>query len=65
MPMVKTNCYAVVILADNATFSLAVNRMVAFRTQCKNRNWNMIVVGSNPIWDNVFHMFAPSSTHRV
>ena len=28
----KAGCYAVVALADNATFSLAVNRMVAFQT---------------------------------
>ena len=30
-------CYAVIVLADNATFSLAVNRIVAFCTQAANR----------------------------
>ena len=34
---VKAGCYAVVVLADNATFSLAVNRTVTVRTQSGNR----------------------------
>ena len=35
----QADCYAVIVLADNATFLLAVNRMVvAFRTQSANRS---------------------------
>ena len=34
----KAGCYAVVAFADNATFSLAVNRMATFRTQAANRS---------------------------
>ena len=33
----KAGCCAVAVLADDATFSLAVNRVVTFRTQSKNR----------------------------
>ena len=32
------DCYAVIALANNATFLLAVNRMVAFHTQAPNRS---------------------------
>ena len=32
----KAGCYAVVASADSATFSLAVNRMAAFRTHFAN-----------------------------
>ena len=31
------DCYAAIVLGDNATFLLAVNRMVAFRKQTGNR----------------------------
>ena len=31
------DCYAAMVLANNATFSLAVNRMVTFRSQSANR----------------------------
>ena len=34
----KAGCYAVLVLADNATFSLAVNCMAAYRTQPANRS---------------------------
>ena len=30
-------CYAAVVLANHATFLLAVNRKVAFLTQCQNQ----------------------------
>ena len=33
----KVGWYAVIVLADNATFLLSVNHMVAFRTQTQNR----------------------------
>ena len=76
----KAGFYAVVVLADNATFSLAVNRMVAFRTESANQPHNSVkvisqlvehqalkleVVVSNPTRDNISHMFAPTSTHAV
>ena len=73
----KAGCYAVVVLADNATFSLAVNRTVTVRTQSGNRpQWNC---GHQPQWLNMgprilrsgvwippgsvfFHMFVPTLT---
>ena len=33
----SVDCYAVIVLADNATFLLAVNLMVAFRPQSTNQ----------------------------
>ena len=35
------DCYAAIVLADNATFSLAVNRMVTFLPQSSNR-WHYV-----------------------
>ena len=47
----KASCYAVVVLADNATITLAVNRMVAFRTQSANRplNWLSLATLAIPV----------------
>ena len=47
----KASCYGVVVLADNATITLAVNRMVAFRTQSANRplNWLSLATLALPV----------------
>ena len=34
----KAGCYAVAVIANNATFPLAVNRMAAFHPQSQNRS---------------------------
>ena len=51
----KDGCCAVAVLADDATFLLAVNRMVAFRTQSKNR----------PHKFKCQQPHVPTSTHAV
>ena len=66
----KAGCYAVIALANNATFSLTVNRVVAFRTQSANwprhyrypqPTWvyrkSIWIVGSSPTWDRIFFTF--------
>ena len=51
----KAGCCAVAVLADDATFSLAVNRVVTFRTQSKNR----------PHKFKCQQPHVPTSTHAV
>ena len=55
----KASCYAVVVLADNATITLAVNRMVAFRTQSANRplNWLSLATLALPV-EHLPHNFV-------
>ena len=38
------NCYAPIVLADNTTSLLAVNRRVAHRTQAPNRSYYSIII---------------------
>ena len=70
----QSRLYAVILLADNATFSLAVNRMVAFCTQTLQSSATVAQLADlqirnlevrNLTWDNVFYMFVPTSTHAV
>ena len=52
-------CYAVV-LADNATFTMAVNRMVAFRTWSGNHPHHV-----NANQPPIFCMLVPTSAYAV
>ena len=40
----SADCYAAMVLADNATFLLAVNRMVAVCTQAADRSHYTIII---------------------
>ena len=67
------NSYAVIVLADNATFLLAVNRIAAFRRHYATITYkttrsisplNHEVVGSSPTWDKIFpHVCARYGIH--
>ena len=62
------DCHAVIVLADNATFLLAENRIAAFRAYAAfmsksstavaqladHQPLNLEVVGSSPTWDKYF-----------
>ena len=49
------DCYAAIVLADNATFLLAVNRIAAFRSQLvEHQPLNVEVVGLSPTKDKIF-----------
>ena len=77
----ERSCYAIVVLADNATFSLVVKSMAAFSTQAANRSYcitfaaaaqlvenlsqNHDVVGSCPTWSGFSYMFVPTSAYAV
>ena len=56
------DCYAVIALADNATFLLVVNRIAAFRS-----HFAIICMQSAavPLWTIFFHMFVPTSACTV
>ena len=68
------DCYAVIVLADNATFLLAVNRIAAFRSDSaiithltqlvEHQPLNLEVAGSSPTWDKIFpHVCAHFGIH--
>ena len=56
------NCYAAIVLADNATFLLTVNRMAAFRSHqlVEHQPLTFEVVVSSFTWDKIFpHCLCP------
>ena len=73
--------FAAIVLANNATILLAVNRVAAFRPHSTNRwhyawlitccrgsvgrAWEHEVVGSSPTRDRFFHMFLFASAYSV
>ena len=69
------DCYAVIVLVDNATFLLAVNRIAPLRSDSavitylstatvaqlvEHQPLNLEVVGLSPTWIKIFHMFVPT-----
>ena len=73
----EADCYAAIVLADNATFLLAVNRMTAF---CHSPQSDDIMLGQSTaavaqpamkMWVRVppeaefVHMFVPTSVYSV